>query len=79
MKFEDCRLPPRSVKVDALKVGDIVEALMKQDGDAIFGWQKAKIKELRVILALLIKFQMGLSNEISENYFAKLWKSGTVL
>lgn len=48
MKFDDCRLPPRSAKAEALKVGDIVQALMKQEGDTIFGWQKAKIKELKV-------------------------------
>lgn len=48
MKFDDCRLPPRSAKAEALKVGDTVEALMKQEGDAVVGWQKAKIKELKV-------------------------------
>ncbi|VDN08321.1 unnamed protein product, partial [Thelazia callipaeda] len=53
VKFEDCRLPPRSTKTEVLKVGDVVEALMKQDGDAIFGWQKAKIKELRGDLAAI--------------------------
>uniref|UniRef100_A0A914ZFE0 Agenet-like domain-containing protein n=1 Tax=Parascaris univalens TaxID=6257 RepID=A0A914ZFE0_PARUN len=36
----------------SLKVGDVVEALMKQNGgDNIMGWQKAKIKELRGELA----------------------------
>uniref|UniRef100_A0A915PZ09 Agenet-like domain-containing protein n=1 Tax=Setaria digitata TaxID=48799 RepID=A0A915PZ09_9BILA len=53
VKFDDCRLPPRSAKADTLKVGDIVEALMKQEGDAIFGWQKAKIKELKGDLAAI--------------------------
>lgn len=51
VKFEDCRLAPRPAKAGemSLKVGDVVEALMKQnDGDNIMGWQKAKIKELRV-------------------------------
>ncbi|VDO18162.1 unnamed protein product, partial [Brugia timori] len=44
VKFDDCRLPPRSAKAETLKVGDTVEALMKQEDDAVFGWQKAKIK-----------------------------------
>lgn len=55
MKFDDCRLPPRPTKAEALKVGDTVEALMKQEGEAIFGWQKAKIKELRVKISFYLK------------------------
>uniref|UniRef100_A0A914RDF4 Agenet-like domain-containing protein n=1 Tax=Parascaris equorum TaxID=6256 RepID=A0A914RDF4_PAREQ len=54
VKFEDCRLAPRPAKPGemSLKVGDVVEALMKQNGgDNIMGWQKAKIKELRGELA----------------------------
>lgn len=53
VKFDDCRLPPRSAEAEAVKVGDIVEALMKQEGDTIFGWQKAKIKELKGDLAAI--------------------------
>lgn len=41
-------MPPRAVKAETVKAGDVVEALMQQDNEAIFGWQKAKIKELRV-------------------------------
>lgn len=54
VQFEDCRLAPRPAKPGemTLKVGDIVEALMKQsDSDNVMGWQKAKIKELRGELA----------------------------
>ncbi|KHN74183.1 Fragile X mental retardation protein 1 -like protein [Toxocara canis] len=54
VKFEDCRLAPRPAKPGemTLKVGDVVEALMKQnDGDNVMGWQKAKIKELKGELA----------------------------
>lgn len=54
VKFEDCRLPPRAPKVseNALKVGDVVEALMKQkDPENAMGWQKAKIRELKGELA----------------------------
>lgn len=53
VKYEECRFPPRCTKFSAgsLKVGDIIEALMKQDEDKVFGWQKARIKELRGELA----------------------------
>ncbi|VIO99991.1 KH domain containing protein [Brugia malayi] len=53
VKFDDCRLPPRSGKAETLKVGDTVEALMKQEDDAVFGWQIAKIKELKGDLAAI--------------------------
>ena len=50
MKYEECRLPPRTNKFTpgSLKVGDIIEALIKQDDEKVFGWQKARIKELKV-------------------------------
>lgn len=53
VKYEECRFPPRSAKFlpGSLKVGDITEALMKQDDEKVFGWQKARIKELRGELA----------------------------
>lgn len=52
VKFEDCRLPPRPAKAGemTLKVGDTIEALMKQD-ENIMGWQKSRIKELKGELA----------------------------
>lgn len=59
MKFDDCRLPPRSARAESLKVGDIVEALMKQEGDGIYGWQKAKIKELKVETSFYLGYRMN--------------------
>ncbi|VDD97132.1 unnamed protein product [Enterobius vermicularis] len=53
VKYEECRLPPRTNKFTpgSLKVGDIIEALIKQDDEKVFGWQKARIKELKGELA----------------------------
>lgn len=57
-----------------IKSGDVVEALVRQENESIYGWQRSKIKELKVSFYFYLSWLfISLMDYLFNNYYKTLF------